>query len=87
MKQSMKKVADALQKIGQRHVPEDKHLVYVNDYELDMLEDHSGPGEPNPITGIRHYGDENGDAGNGTEGSTTTGEDGGGYGVEASEQV
>lgn len=80
MKQSMKKVADALQKIGQRHVPEDKHLVYVNDYELGMLEDHSGPGEPNPITGIRHYGDENGDAGNGTEGSTTTGEDGGGYG-------
>lgn len=61
----MKKVADALLRVGKKNVPEDNHLVYVNDYELGMLENHSGKGEPDPITGIPHFdtGDDGMDSG------------------------
>ena len=85
MKQSMKKVADALLKIGKKNVPEDKHMVYVNDYELRMLEDHSGPGEPDPTTGIPHFddGDSGGDGDSGY--SSDSGNDGSSFGTSEGE--
>ena len=57
MSAAVKKVADALQKLGQQFAPEDKHLVHVNDAELRMLEKRSGKGVPNPISGIPQYWD------------------------------
>lgn len=79
MEKSMKKVADALLKAGQKNVPEDTRLVYVNESEYDYLTRRSGRGEPDPDTGIEHF-DEGGDGtGFGSdEGAGSTGTEAGG---------
>lgn len=78
-----KLLAKALRDEGHRNVPEDKHLVYVNDPEYMKLIEMSGPGEPDKTTGIEHFdqgdnddssGSSYGDGNNGTNGDGVAGD-------------
>lgn len=59
---------------------QDTVLARISPADARLLKKRGGSGDIDPHTGRIHFGDENGDAGNGTEGSTSTGEDGGGFG-------